>query len=312
MLGDVWEWTASRLPPYPGFVAFPYREYSEVFFGAEYKVLRGGSWATAPRGRAHHVPQLGLPDPPPDLRRLPLRPGRLSRRPRDPTVDRTLPEDPCPTRHAHADHRRAPPPRRPRRGAAARRRRRPARQPKELPPKWFYDERGSQLFDEITRLPEYYPTRRETEILRREADTIAARTGADTLVELGSGTSTKTRSCSTPCAGAGPLRRFVPFDVERGARCAMRPTRWPPDYPGIEVHAVVGDFEHHLGHLPGGGRRLVAFLGGTIGNLDPAERATLPGRPAGRLAPGDSFLLGTDLVKDPGRLRGRLRRRRRA
>jgi L-histidine N-alpha-methyltransferase len=173
--------------------------------------------------------------------------------------------------------------------------------PKELPPKWFYDERGSELFDEITRLPEYYPTRREREILVARAGEIAARSRADTLIELGSGTSEKTRILLGHLAGAGTLRRFVPFDVSeatlRDAAAAIL-----RDYEGIEVEAVVGDFERHLELLPRGGTRMIAFLGGTIGNLVPAQRAAMLSTLSSSMAPGDTFLLGTDLVKDVARL----------
>jgi len=173
--------------------------------------------------------------------------------------------------------------------------------PKTLPPKWFYDERGSELFDEITRLPEYYPTRAERSILVEHAGDVAAACGADTLVELGSGTSEKTRLLLTALREAGGLARFVPFDVDpsvlRAAGAAVA-----REYPGVAVHAVVGDFERHLPLLPGGGRRLVAFLGSTIGNFEPAPRAEFLRSLASTLAPGDSFLLGTDLVKDPARL----------
>jgi len=185
--------------------------------------------------------------------------------------------------------------------------------PKTLPPKWFYDDRGSELFDEITRLPEYYPTRRERAILDAHGPEIAARTGADTLVELGSGTSEKTRLLLDALtgryngvgAGAGTLTRFVPFDVSeqtlRDAAAAVA-----TEYPGVTVHAVVGDFEHHLDRIPAptaaGARRLVAFLGGTIGNLTPEMRAAFLADLAGGLGPGDALLLGTDLVKDTDRL----------
>lgn len=173
--------------------------------------------------------------------------------------------------------------------------------PKTLPPKWFYDERGSELFDEITRLPEYYPTRAERSILVEHAADVAAACGADTLVELGSGTSEKTRLLLTALREAGGLARFVPFDVDpsvlRAAGAAVA-----REYPGVAVHAVVGDFERHLPLLPGGGRRLVAFLGSTIGNFEPAPRAEFLRSLASTLTPGDSFLLGTDLVKDPARL----------
>ena len=170
-------------------------------------------------------------------------------------------------------------------------------EPKELPPKWFYDERGSQLFDEITRLPEYYPTRCERAILDAEGGAIARASGADTLVELGSGTSQKTRLL----LNTGQFRRYVPFDVSaetlRSACDALR-----REYPSIDVHPVVGDFDHHLDQLPRDGRRLVAFLGGPIGNFKPAERKRFVADVAGQLAPGEGLLLGTDLVKDVGRL----------
>ena len=172
--------------------------------------------------------------------------------------------------------------------------------PKELPPKWFYDERGSQLFDEITRLPEYYPTRAERSILAARADEIARVTGVDTLVELGSGTSEKTRLLLSALARAGTLRRFVPFDVSEATlrEAAAAVAR---EY-GVDVHAVIGDFEHHLSWLPSDGRRLVAFLGGTIGNLTPESRGCFLAEVAADLHDGDAFLLGTDLVKDVGRL----------
>lgn len=173
--------------------------------------------------------------------------------------------------------------------------------PKDLPPKWFYDDRGSQLFDEITRLDAYYPTRAERAILVERADEIAAASRADTLIELGSGTSEKTRLLLDALARAGQLRRFVPFDVsETTLRDAA--TAVAGEHPGIDVHAVVGDFEHHLNRLPRGGRRLIAFLGGTIGNLPPSTRAQFLAEVAVGLAPGDSFLLGTDLVKYTDRL----------
>ncbi len=138
--------------------------------------------------------------------------------------------------------------------------------PKELSPKWLYDERGSQLFDDITRLPEYYPTRREREILRAHAGDIARASGADTLLELGSGSSEKTRLLLDALRSTGRLRRFVPFDVsEAFLRQAARAVAG--EYPEVRVLAVVGDFERLLGRLPRGGRMLVAFLGGTIGIL---------------------------------------------
>ncbi len=173
--------------------------------------------------------------------------------------------------------------------------------PKTLPPKWFYDDRGSELFDEITRLPEYYPTRTERSILVAHAGELAELTKADTLVELGSGTSEKTRLLLDALRDAGTLERFVPFDVsEQTLRDAASAVAH--EYPGVRVHAVVGDFEHHLGDLPGGDTRLVAFLGSTIGNLAPEPRARFLADLAASLAPGDALLLGTDLVKDVDRL----------
>ena len=173
--------------------------------------------------------------------------------------------------------------------------------PKQLPPKWFYDERGSQLFDDITRLPEYYPTRKETEILERRSGAIARRTGATSLVELGSGTSTKTKLLLDGLADAGTLERFVPFDVCEPVLVDAAP-ELAARYPGIRVDAVVGDFEQHLGRLPMEGTTMVAFLGGTIGNLAPPARAKFLEELADQLSPGDWLLLGTDLVKDPARL----------
>ena len=175
------------------------------------------------------------------------------------------------------------------------------RSPKSLPPKWFYDEVGSDLFDQITRLPEYYPTRTEAQILRARAADIAEATGADTLVELGSGTSEKTRMLLDALRDRGSLRRFVPFDVDFGiletAGAAIQ-----TEYPGIAVDAVCGDFEKHLGEIPRGGRRLVVFLGSTIGNLTPEPRTRFLSSLAAVLAPGDHLLLGTDLIKDTDRL----------
>jgi L-histidine N-alpha-methyltransferase len=175
--------------------------------------------------------------------------------------------------------------------------------PKVLPPKWFYDDRGSQLFDDITRLPEYYPTRRERAILDAHAPDIAEVSGATTLVELGSGTSTKTRLLLDALRDAGTLRSFVPFDCSEATLVAAGEAI-NDAYPGIAVHAVVGDFERHLDQLPrpGDGRRLVAFLGGTIGNLAPSERAIFLAELAATMHTDEHLLLGTDLVKDPGRL----------
>jgi L-histidine N-alpha-methyltransferase len=170
--------------------------------------------------------------------------------------------------------------------------------PKWLPPKWFYDARGSELFEEITRLPEYYPTRAEREVLIAHAGDIARTSNAKTLIELGSGSSEKTRLLLDALRRYGELGAFVPLDVSGTAlREAM--TRIVADYPELDVHGIVGDFTRHLHHLPSGGTRLVAFLGGTIGNLSPGERAGFLRDLRAALEPGDWLLLGTDLVKEP-------------
>jgi L-histidine Nalpha-methyltransferase len=168
---------------------------------------------------------------------------------------------------------------------------------KELPPKYFYDERGSVLFDRITSLPEYYPTRCERSILNRHAPTIVERSGAEELIELGSGTASKTRALLYAMAGAGSLRRYVPFDVDESVvqSCAIELVEL---YPGLRVHGVVGDFGRDLDHVPGGRRRLFAFLGGTIGNLYPRQRAAFLARLRSTMGPDDRLVIGTDLVKD--------------
>jgi L-histidine Nalpha-methyltransferase len=173
--------------------------------------------------------------------------------------------------------------------------------PKELPSKWFYDEQGAALFDAITRLPEYYPTRRERVVLQARAGEVAELTGAEILIELGSGTSEKTRLLLDALRAAGTLRRFVPFDVD-AATLEAAAGDVAAEYPGLEVEPLVGDFEGDMGRLPGGGRRLVAFLGSTIGNLGPEARAGFLGGIGAVLQPGDAFLLGVDLVKDVTRL----------
>lgn len=172
---------------------------------------------------------------------------------------------------------------------------------KELPPKWFYDDVGSQLFEEITRLDEYYPTEAERSILRTHADDIARLAKADTLVELGSGAADKTHVLLDALSAAGTLRRFVPFDVSEGILRSSS-ARLLDEYPAIDIHGVVGDFERHLDTIPGGGQRLIALLGGTVGNFNPHERKALLTDIVSGMSPGDTFLLGTDLVKDHGRL----------
>ncbi|MEV0037119.1 L-histidine N(alpha)-methyltransferase [Streptomyces sp. NPDC050804] len=168
------------------------------------------------------------------------------------------------------------------------------RTPKTLPPKWFYDTRGSELFEEITRLPEYYPTRAEREILLARGPAIAAETGARTLVELGSGSSDKTRHLLDELTA---LQLYVPVDVSESALSGAARSLLA-ERPGLRVHALIADFTAGLTLPETPGPRLVAFLGGTIGNLLPAERAAFLTSVRALLAPGDSLLLGTDLVKD--------------
>jgi L-histidine N-alpha-methyltransferase len=170
---------------------------------------------------------------------------------------------------------------------------------KELPPKHFYDARGAELFDRICDLPEYYPTRTERAILQARAEEIVDLTGAAEIVELGSGTAAKTRILLDAMQEAGTLRRYVPLDVTEQMILATA-AALVEEYPGLLVHGIVGDFERHLHHLPEAlGPRLVAFLGGTIGNFTPGSRRRFLRGLAKALGPDDHLLLGTDLVKDP-------------
>lgn len=176
------------------------------------------------------------------------------------------------------------------------------RRPYVLPPKWLYDEVGCRLFDEITRLPEYYPTRAERAVLDVRAPEVARVSGADTLVEIGAGTSEKTGLLLDAMAATGQLRRVVAFDVSEPTLDGST-RRLAATYPGVEVIGVVGDFHQHLDRVPAAGRRLVVFLGSTIGNLEPLERKRFLADLADGLRPGEGFLLGTDLVKGADRLR---------
>jgi L-histidine Nalpha-methyltransferase len=171
------------------------------------------------------------------------------------------------------------------------------RVPKELSPKYFYDTRGSELFDRITELPEYYPTRCERTILNRRAPEIVALTGARELVELGSGSASKTRALLYAMAGAGTLERYVPIDCSQAVveRCAAELSE---AYPGLFVDGVVGDFERHLDQVPAGEQRVVAFLGGTIGNFHPPERERFLAQLGAWMGESDWLLLGVDLAKD--------------
>ncbi|MFG3197320.1 L-histidine N(alpha)-methyltransferase [Streptomyces sp. NPDC048208] len=166
--------------------------------------------------------------------------------------------------------------------------------PRTLPPKWFYDARGSELFERITELPEYYPTRAEREILQNRSGEIAAASGARTLIELGSGSSRKTRHLID---AHGSLEAYIPVDVSESA-LVQAGQALTAERPDLTVHALIADFTAPM-TLPGTpGPRLVAFLGGTIGNLLPAERSDFLATVRSLLAPGDALLLGTDLVKD--------------
>jgi L-histidine Nalpha-methyltransferase len=172
---------------------------------------------------------------------------------------------------------------------------------KQLPAVWLYDERGSRLYEEITRLPEYYLPRREGEILHARTAAIARRTQARTLVELGAGSAKNIRRLLDGLDTAGTLERFVPLDVsEQTLRASAQAIA--AAYPRVFVQAIVGDFERDLGVLPRRGRRLIAFLGSTIGNLYPEERGRFLANLATALAPDDALLLGIDLVKDVARL----------
>jgi L-histidine N-alpha-methyltransferase len=170
---------------------------------------------------------------------------------------------------------------------------------KELPPKHFYDARGAELFDQICELPTYYQTRTERAILTAAAADVAALTGAVELVELGSGTAAKTRVLLDALHETGSLVRYVPIDVTESMvrDCAEELVL---EYPGLQVHGVIGDFERHLDRVPAaGGPRLVVFLGGTIGNFPPGSRRRFLRQIGGLLGPEDYLLMGTDLVKDP-------------
>jgi L-histidine N-alpha-methyltransferase len=172
---------------------------------------------------------------------------------------------------------------------------------KSIPPVWFYDERGSRLFEEITQLPEYYPTRAERALLEAHARSIGDLAKADTLVELGAGACEKTRVLLSALQATGSLARYVPFDVSdqflRGAATTLS-----EEFTSLDIHVVIGDFHHHLAEIPTEGRRLIAFLGGTIGNLDPTQRARFLFDLNCSMSSTDSLLIGTDLVKDPARL----------
>jgi L-histidine N-alpha-methyltransferase len=173
--------------------------------------------------------------------------------------------------------------------------------PKVLTPQWLYDARGSELFEQITALPEYYPFTAEREALAEHADSLARAVAADTLVELGSGSSSKTPVLLDALRRAGTLERYIPVDVSPSALEEAVPALIDA-YPGLEVHGVVADFTRDLRSVPRDGRRLVALLGGTLGNFEPGDRHAFLNALADALDPGEAFLVGTDLVKDEATL----------
>lgn len=168
--------------------------------------------------------------------------------------------------------------------------------PKSLPPRWFYDARGSVLFEQITELPEYYPTRTERHILQAHADEIAAAAPVNTVIELGSGSSTKTQLLLDAWQRTGALQRIVTLDVSTTA-LAEAAGALADRYPDVELRPVRADFARHLGDLPTVGRTAIVFLGSTIGNLDPSQRAQFFQQVRSALPRGDVLLMGTDLVK---------------
>ena len=172
-----------------------------------------------------------------------------------------------------------------------------AETPRRIPSRYFYDRRGSELFERITKLPEYYPTRTERRLLLDVAEEIARSTRAEELVELGSGAASKTRILLDAMDRAGNLRTYVPLDVSE-SMVRRSASELAAAYPELKVHGLVADFHHHLDHIPPGEPRLVIFLGSTIGNLRPDEAVSFLRGIAAPMAPGDFFLLGVDLVKD--------------
>ncbi|MQA73327.1 MAG: L-histidine N(alpha)-methyltransferase [Solirubrobacterales bacterium] len=170
---------------------------------------------------------------------------------------------------------------------------------KEIPPKYFYDERGSALFEAITELPEYYPTRAERAILDAEAVEIVAAARPTTLIELGSGAAAKTRCLLEAMSAAGTLETYVPVDISEEITRRVA-DELVGEYDDLRVHGVICDYETHLERVPREEGALIAFLGGTIGNFRPGPRRSFLARIATLMYPGDRFLLGTDLVKGQG------------
>ncbi len=177
--------------------------------------------------------------------------------------------------------------------------------PRTVSPKYFYDSVGCGLYEQITELDEYYQARTEIGILVDAVDGIMARHRPTELVELGSGSSRKTRVLLDALERTGTGHRYMPFDVSeealREAGAALVAA-----YPSLEVRAIAGDFDHQLREVPrphAGTRRMVAFLGGTIGNIAPERRGMFLGDVAAMLGSGDTLLMGVDLDTNPERTR---------
>ena len=289
-LGDVWEWTASGFDAYAGFTAFPYPEYSQDFFGGPFKVLRGGSWATQAGAVTSHVPQLGLSAPAADLRRLPLR----GRRGGLTWESRPALPNPCRSTCTCATGRW---PRWPTTSARVCRATRASSRPSTSTTRADRSCSSRSRSCRSTTRP-----RSSRTSSTRPAPSIVELVQPEELVELGPGSARKTTALLNPMVELGLASRYIPVDVSESAvqDCAERLVA---QYESLAVHGVVGDFERHLDRIPpAAGRRLVAFLGGTIGNLDHPRRSTLLKALRAQLGPGDRLLVGTDLVKDRERL----------
>ena len=285
--GRVWEWTASEFTGYPGFRAHPYQEYSEVHFDLGHRVLRGGSWASSPSARRRvSFRNWDLPERRQIFAGVRARGAGMTAPARRAALEAVGVElHACPETWT---------------ALAADVLEGLTTSTKTLPPKWFYDARGSELFDAICEQPEYYPARREAALLAEIGPAVAAQVPAGEVVELGSGSSTKTPLLLDPLAAAGTLRRYVPVDVSASAVEEAVPALLER-HPGLEIDARVCDFTADLSslHARRNPPRLVAFLGSTIGNLQPAELHEFLVRVRPLLGRRDALLVGHDLVKDP-------------